>query len=108
MKTKNFVVVVNLVENIKWSRMPHAGEYDSPRVKEIIPCTKTNGKFVSWESNQEVNVDEHSLVWPVLVGTMFRLKDGREILLNRKISGEVFFDTETPFNPASMVYREAK
>ncbi len=109
MNKENFAVaVVNLVSKSKWAGVPHVNEFKSEKIKEVIPCTRRGKKFFSWETGEEVKLNDNSQIWPILVGTMFRLKDGREVLLNRKISGEVFFDTETPFNPASMVLREAK
>lgn len=107
MKAKN-LVVINLVKNPIWTRFPNVNEFNSKQIKEVIPCTKRGEKFFSWETGEEVKLNDNSQIWPLLVGTMFRLKNGENVLLNRKCNGKVFLDRKTPFNPSTMVLREAK
>ncbi len=109
MENKKFAVVIQLAKYINWFKAPRVGEYDNPYVKKITPCTvNDNGEYFSWETGERVKPSGNFLVWNLSVGTMFKLKDEREVLITRDFAGNRFLVEGVRFNPASMVRYEAK
>ena len=108
MNQKKFFALIDLPQGLRWPRVPRFYEYDNPYIQAVTPCTLENGVFRSWETGEVVETNPDTQVWGLLVGTMFRLNDGREVLITRNCSGEEYLIDNVPFNPLTMVRREAK
>ena len=105
---KKFFALIEVKENTSWHKQPKWGEYKNPNITKITPCTKKNGKYVAWETGKEEKVGEDTKVWPLYVGTCFRLKNGREVLISRDLARKEFLTEDFRFNPCTMVRYEAK
>lgn len=103
-----FVVLVEIPKWLGVFNWPKVGDYDNPYIKKIIPCTVTNGAYKSWETGEKVEKTPQMFVWNLFPGTMFRMKDNKEILITRDFAGKVFLTSKVHFNPSSMVRYCAK
>lgn len=107
MENKKFVVLIEVPKFLSFFNQPKIGEYDNPYIRKIIPCTVQNGKYRSWEG-EEINKNSQMQEWNLFVGTMFLLKNGKEMLITRDFAGHVFLTEGINFNPLSMVRYVAK
>ena len=105
---KKYVVLVELKKDTRWPRVPNIGEYKNKFITAVTPCSCEKGVYTSWETGEKVEKTPDTLEWGLLVGTMFRLTDGREILITRNCRGEEYLIDNVPFNPLTMVRYEAK
>lgn len=108
MNQKKFFALIDIPQGLRWPRVPRFNEYDNPYIRSVIPCTLENGVYKSWETGEVVKTNPDTQAWGLQVGTMFHLTDGREILITRNSGGEEYLVDNVPFNPLTMVRREAK
>ena len=105
---QKFFALIDIPQGLRWPLVPMLGEYDNPYIKSITPCTLENGVYKSWETGEVVKTKPDTQAWGLQVGTMFHLTDGREVLITRNCGGEEYLVDNVPFNPLTMVRREAK
>ena len=106
---KRFVVLIEIPRWLDEFEWPKVGDYDNPHIKRIVPCTvEKDGSYKSWETGEKVEKTPQMFVWNLFPGTMFRMKDNKEILITRDFAGKVFLTSKVHFNPSSMVCYCAK
>ena len=105
---KKYVVLVELPKYLDVFYHPKVGDYNNPYIRRIIPCTVENGEYTAWEDGKKVKKNSQMSVWNLFVGTMFRFKNGREVLITRDFLGNTFLTDNVKFNPFSMVRYDVK
>lgn len=105
---KKYVVLVEVPKYLDVFHLPKIGDYNNPYIRKIIPCTVENGVYKSWEDGKRITKNSQMQEWSLFVGTMFRFKNGREVLITRDFSGNTFLASGIKFNPSSMVRYNAK
>ena len=105
---KNYVVLIEVPKYLGIFNQPKVGDYDNPYIEKIVPCTVENGVYKSWEENKVVKKTPQMQEWKLFAGTMFRLTNGREVLITRDFAGNTFLTEGIKFNPSTMVRYDAK
>ncbi len=103
-KGSEVVSLVNYYEYLLPQYAPYCLDYKSQKIKDITPCIKTDGNFFDLLTGKPVSKTENTLEWPVSVGTAFRYKNGKSILISRSLSDRRLMIMEDfTFNPQSMI-----